>query len=179
MAKKGKNGVIEITLKNAGTTNKITSVQELRQFIAKNIQYPVEAQRKGAHGITSTVIDPRNSNRITSIDNYNREKIYNLPMTRVVGYSGDEASSFDPVKDSPLLMKEIDRVRQMLPEIDIPELKGKLISLSVEFELQETTDQQTIFDLRRKIAQSIKYPVVAQENNQQGVVEIWAYIQKD
>jgi len=40
-------------------------------------------------------------------------------------------------------------------------------------------DQQTILDLRKKIAQTIKYPVVAQENNQQGVVEIWAFIAKD
>jgi len=176
---KGKNGVIEITLKNAGTTSKITSVQELRQFIAKNIQYPVEAQRKGIHGITGTRIDPGNSNRITSGDNYAREKFYDLPIVRVVGHSGDEVSSFDPVKDSPLLIKEIERVRQLLPEIDIPELKGKLISLCVEFELQETTDKQTVYDLRSAIARSIKYPVVAQENNQQGVVEIWAFIAKD
>ncbi|MBK6284164.1 MAG: hypothetical protein IPF54_17340 [Draconibacterium sp.] len=108
-----------------------------------------------------------------------RDKIYNLPTVRVVGYSGNEASSFDPVRDIPLLIKEIDRVQQMLPEIDIPELKGKLISLSVEFELQETTDKQTVYDLRSAIAQSIKYPVIAQENNQQGVVEVWAFIAKD
>jgi TonB-dependent SusC/RagA subfamily outer membrane receptor len=40
-------------------------------------------------------------------------------------------------------------------------------------------DQQTILDLRKKIAWTIKYPVVAQENNQQGVVEVWAFIAKD
>ena len=40
-------------------------------------------------------------------------------------------------------------------------------------------EKQTILELRKKIAQSIKYPVVAQENNQQGVVEIWAFIAKD
>jgi len=40
-------------------------------------------------------------------------------------------------------------------------------------------DQQTILDLRKKIAQKIKYPVEAQENNQQGVVEVWAFIGKD
>jgi TonB-dependent SusC/RagA subfamily outer membrane receptor len=176
---KGKNGVILITTKKYGQTPKITSVQELRQFIAENIQYPVEAQRKGFHGIIGTRIDPGKSNQITSGEDYDREKIYNLPRVVVVGYSGDEVSSFDPVKDSPLLIKEIDRVRQLLPEIDIPELKGKLISLNVEFELQETTDKQTILDLRKKIAQSIKYPVIAQENNQQGVVDIWAFIAKD
>jgi TonB-dependent SusC/RagA subfamily outer membrane receptor len=176
---KGKNGVILITTKKYGQTPKITSVQELRQFIAKNIQYPVEAQRKGIHGIIGTRIDPGKSNQITSGEDYDREKIYNLPRVVVVGYGGDEVSSFDPVKDSPLLLKEIERVQQLFPEIDIPELKGKLISLSVEFELQENTDKQTIYDLRSKIAQSIKYPVIAQENNQQGVVEIWASIAKD
>jgi TonB-dependent SusC/RagA subfamily outer membrane receptor len=40
-------------------------------------------------------------------------------------------------------------------------------------------DKQAIYDLRKKIAQTIKYPVVAQENNQQGVVEVWAFIAKD
>jgi len=40
-------------------------------------------------------------------------------------------------------------------------------------------DKQAIYDLRKKIAQSIKYPVAAQENNQQGVVEIWASIAKN
>jgi bla regulator protein BlaR1 len=40
-------------------------------------------------------------------------------------------------------------------------------------------DKQAIYDLRKKIAQSIKYPVEAQENNQQGVVEVWAFIAKD
>ena len=38
---------------------------------------------------------------------------------------------------------------------------------------------ETYLALRKSIAQNIKYPVVAQENNQQGVVEIWAFIEKD
>jgi hypothetical protein len=36
-----------------------------------------------------------------------------------------------------------------------------------------------IWGLRYKISSTIKYPVVAQENNQQGVVEVWAFIAKD
>lgn len=38
---------------------------------------------------------------------------------------------------------------------------------------------ETYLALRKSIAQNIKYPVIAQENNQQGVVEIWAFIAKD
>ena len=45
--------------------------------------------------------------------------------------------------------------------------------------VSEQPDKQAIYDLRRKIAQTIKYPVVAQENNQQGVVDIWAFVDKD
>ena len=66
-----------------------------------------------------------------------------------------------------------------MPIVDIPEFKGKTIGVTVKFELQETTDKQTVFDLRSAIARTIKYPVVAQESNQQGVVEIWAFIAKD
>ena len=38
---------------------------------------------------------------------------------------------------------------------------------------------ETYLALRKSIAQNIKYPVIAQENNQQGVVDIWAFIEKD
>lgn len=41
------------------------------------------------------------------------------------------------------------------------------------------SEKQTMLDLRKKIAWSIKYPVVAQENNQQGVVEVWASVAID
>ena len=40
-------------------------------------------------------------------------------------------------------------------------------------------EKQSISDLRKNIAWTIKYPVLAQENNQQGVVEIWAFVAKD
>ncbi len=40
-------------------------------------------------------------------------------------------------------------------------------------------EKQSISDLRKKIAWTIKYPVLAQENDQQGVVEIWAFVAKD
>jgi len=129
---KGRDGVIVITTKK----NKITSELELRRFIAENIKYPVEARKKGLHGITGTVIDPGKFNSIVSGENYTREKVYNLPGVVVVGYGGNEVPSFDPETDIPLLLKEVERVRQMLPEIDIPGLEGKLIGISVEFELQ-------------------------------------------
>ena len=60
---------------------------------------------------------------------------------------------------------------------------GKAVNVSytvpVYFELEKPKHNQTYLELRKKIAQSIKYPVIAQENNQQGVVDIWAFIEKD
>jgi TonB-dependent SusC/RagA subfamily outer membrane receptor len=57
--------------------------------------------------------------------------------------------------------------------------KGKNGVIEITLKNAGTIDENTILTLRQSIARSIKYPVVAQENNQQGVVEIWAYIQKD
>ena len=49
---KGKNGVVEITLKNFREDHSmtITSVQQLRKRLAKSIIYPKKAQEKGETG---------------------------------------------------------------------------------------------------------------------------------
>ncbi len=178
---KGKNGVILITLKNGNENTKITSQLEFRRFIAEKIKYPIDAQEIGKKGIAQLFISfDKNGNIITTSDKASSVD-YFLDEVVVTAYENEnDVFIQEALQNNPnIFVNEIKRVADLFPIIDIPEFKGKTIGVTVEFELQETTDQQTIFNLRSKIAQSIKYPVVAQENNQQGVVEIWAFIAKD
>ena len=150
---KGKNGVIVITSKQKGETNTITSELELRQFIAKNIKYPVEAQKNNVQGTVDIWAVVEHDGKITYF--YEKRPAINIvPISEVVvaGYSvkkinpGNEAVNVD---DSPtengnsdnselfsLLKEEVKRVAKMSPAIEMPELKGKTVMLRVKFMLQ-------------------------------------------
>jgi outer membrane biosynthesis protein TonB len=175
---KGKNGVLEITLKNGNENTKITSQLEFRKFIAEKIKYPVEAVETNTHGNISFFFRIDDNGKIFDIKRPNKGDI-SLEEIVVVSSKTEIPGRYIKNADNKILTNEIERVLESTPLIEIPEFKGKTIKINVKFELQETTDKQTILELRSAIAQNIKYPVLAQENNQQGVVEIWAYIQKD
>lgn len=136
---KGKNGVIEITTKNAGQSSKedvktVSSPQEsevfyiveempefpggdiaLRKFIDENLKYPVDAREKGIQGkvFVSFVVD--------SLGNVVRPKIMR---------------SVDPVLDAEAL-----RVTTSLPKWKPGKQRGKAVSVSftvpVTFALQD------------------------------------------
>ena len=173
-----KNGVIENTLKNGNENAKITSQLEFRRFIAEKIKYPAEAVETNTHGNISFFFRVDDNGKIFDIKKPNKGDI-NLEEIVVVSYKTKTPGRYIKNADNKILTNEMERVLESVPLIEIPEYKGKTIKINVKFELLENTDKQTILELRSAIAQTIKYPVVAQENNQQGVVEIWAYIQKD
>lgn len=151
---KGKNGVIVITSKQKAETNTITSELELRKFIAKNIKYPVDAQKNNVTGTVDIWAVVEHDGKITYF--YEKRPAVNIvPIDEivVVGYSvkkmnpGNEAVNVD---DTPtengnsdnsalfsLLKEEVKRVAKMSPAIEMPELKGKTVMLRVKFMLQE------------------------------------------
>jgi TonB family protein len=131
---KGKDGVILITTIQGA--NRITSELELRRFIANQIKYPLEAHKNGLHGTVTMIIDIGKSNEIISEQNNIRNDIYNVSEVVVVGYSDDTAPVTTPVKNAPLLLKEVERVVQMLPKVDIPAIGTRQIRITVEFKLQ-------------------------------------------
>jgi len=182
---KGKNGVILIKTKTNYisepveliTTAKTKNIQgdpifykvdtfpefpggemALRNFLASEIKYPEIARENGIQG-----------------------KVY---VTFIITKKGKVTEPKISRGVDPALDKEALRVISRLPDWKPGKQRGEAVNVSytvpVYFELKEpTTDKNAIFDLRKKIAQSIKYPVVAQENNQHGVVEIWAFVAKD
>jgi TonB family protein len=166
---KGKNGVVLIFTKATNNQGdpifyKVDTLPEfpggetaLRNFLASEIKYPEIASENGIQG-----------------------KVY---VSFIVTKEGKvtEPSIFRGV--DPALDKEALRVVSSLPDWKPGKQKGEAVNVSytvpVYFELEKPKHNQTYLELRKKIAQSIKYPVVAQENNQQGVVDIWAFIAKD
>jgi TonB family protein len=131
---KGKDGVIIITTRQGA--NKITTELELRRFIANKIKYPLEAHKKGLHGTVNLIINIGGKNEIISEHNINRNEIYDVNEIIAVGSGGDSIPQTTPVKNSPLLVKEVERIIRMLPEVDIPAIEKKLLRVTVEFKLQ-------------------------------------------
>jgi TonB family protein len=167
---KGKNGVVLIFTKSTNNQGdpifyKVDTLPEfpggetaLRNFLASEIKYPEIARENGILG-----------------------KVY---VTFIITKEGKVTEPTILRGVDPALDKEALRVIETLPDWKPGKQKGEAVNVSymvpVYFELKETTaDKQAIYDLRKKIAQTIKYPVVAQENNQQGVIDIWAIVAKD
>ncbi len=136
---KGKNGVIIITSKQKTETNKITSELELRQFIAWNIKYPVEAQKANKTGVVQLFIELNNSGQVVRIsDKASGEEVF-LDEVVVVGYKNKDddiiESNFTD-KNNEVLKNEVKRVFNQLSKIEIPEYEGKTIGITVKFMLQ-------------------------------------------
>lgn len=132
----------------------------LRAKIASEIKYPVIAQENGIQG-----------------------KVY---VSFVVSKEGKVTEPTIAKSVDPALDKEALRVVSSLDKWTPGKNDGEPVNVSytvpINFVLQKPVvklDHQSISDLRSAIARTIKYPVVAQENNQQGVVEVWAFVQKD
>jgi TonB family protein len=166
---KGKNGVVLIFTKATNIQGdpifyKVDTLPEfpggetaLRNFLASEIKYPEIASENGIQG-----------------------KVY---VTFIITKKGKVTEPKISRGVDPALDKEALRVVSSLPDWKPGKQRGEAVNVSytvpVYFELEKPKHNQTYLELRKKIAQSIKYPVAAQENNQQGVVDIWAIVAKD
>jgi len=177
---KGKNGVILISTKSKekqGEQNTFGNeeVSELRMPVAGdslNLKMPTAvADQQFQYYIKEKQIDYVNPLEKNS-------KIQ--PLILINGKeSGQSLNNIDPATIESVYVLKDKRATKKYGE------KGKhgviLINTKTKYnsETEIKLEKQTIFDLRKKIAQSVKYPVVAKENDQQGVVDIWAVIEKD
>jgi len=151
---KGKDGVIVITSKQFAEQNKITTELELRQFIAKNIKYPVEAQKNNVQGTVHLWAVVEHDGQITHFfEKRPKGTVVPIDEVVVVGYSTKKKrpeNGAANVDDTPtetgnsdssalfsLLKEEVKRVANTSPSIDIPELKGKTVRIRVKFVLQK------------------------------------------
>ena len=178
---KGKNGVIEVTLK----TELLSAELELRELFAQELKYPYEALASKSEGVQIFPILIDSDGNIGSaftMDLILPEIVVENNTAKDVNFISGKVLTSEEERN--IFANEFNRVKEKISKIDIDELKGKSIGVQIRFknnslEAKTEKEKQTILDLRSKIARTIKYPVLAQENNQQGVVEIWSSIEKD
>ena len=135
---KGKDGVVVVTTKQFAEQNKITSELELRQFIAKNIKYPVKAQEANKTGVVQLFIEVNNNGQVVRIsDKASGDEVF-LDEVVVVAYKNKDeviiSNSHNINND--LLKNEVKRVFNQLSKIEMPEYEGKTIGITVKFMLQ-------------------------------------------
>ncbi len=165
---KGKNGVIEIIMKEMSTSDKksqpstgaassgevritgfstgngekITSVGQMRSSIARTIKYPVKAQEMGLQSeetVYGYVSDAGKIIRIT--DRKPDGEVFPVEEVIIVAYakSGTQKAATLPSKagaKSTLLNDEASLAVRNLPDIDIPEYKGRWLKFQFKFVLQ-------------------------------------------
>jgi TonB-dependent SusC/RagA subfamily outer membrane receptor len=131
---KAKKGAVLITLKKR--ESKITTPLELRKFIAEKIKYPKEAREKGQQG--AVLINVKTDNKTWEVVQAAKSPKQRIDLDEivVVGYKGTKENKPAEGFEYPALINEVHRVIQLSPEIDIPEFKGKTISIAVKFVLQ-------------------------------------------
>jgi len=133
---KGKNGVIEITLKNGKENAKISSQLELRRFIAERIKYPVDAQEVNKEGVAQLFIKFDNIGNILIASDKASSVDFFLDEVVVTAYKNDVVIQHSPQNNPNIFVDEIKRVADLFPIIDIPEFKGKKVGVTVKFQLQ-------------------------------------------
>ncbi len=132
---KGKNGVIEITLKNGGTKNE--TYFELRKSIAQNIKYPVSAQENNQQGVVEIWALIAKDGTISRITEKRPDgKFINVDEVVVTSYKSEKTLTSEKSKDLSLLVKESKRVIEKLFPLNIPELAGETVSFRIKFVLE-------------------------------------------
>ena len=132
----GKDGVILVTTKQ----NKITSDLELRKFIAQNIKYPLKAVDSNTEATVKLFVRFNQDGSVAEIlkDVKAGADIVSLDEIVVVSYQRvDGNKQPDNSASKAALEAEAKRVIEKIPLVDIPELKGKLVLVSIQFLLQK------------------------------------------
>ncbi len=135
---KGKDGVVVVTTKQFAEQNKITSELELRQFIAKNIKYPVKAQEANKTGVVQLFIEVNNNGQVVRIsEKASGDEVF-LDEVVVVAYKNKDEVSISNSHNinNDLLKNEVKRVFNQLSKIEMTEYEGKTIGITVKFMLQ-------------------------------------------
>lgn len=132
---KGKNGVILITMKKEKASNEITSILEFRRFIAERVKYPVSAQENGIVGKISMAVTFDKTGKIVKTDKSSL-KYDNMDEVVVVGNNVKKIPLVQN-NESEALQQEMIRIINILPVVNIDNIKDKTFNIVVNFQLQE------------------------------------------
>ncbi|MCG6188974.1 TonB family protein [Maribellus maritimus] len=132
--KKAQSGAISITTKK---NEVITTPLQLRKFIANSIRYPVEAHEKGQYG--TVVVNVKIKNKTWKEVQATKSSKQRVDLDEIVAIGYAPEKQVEPAKGfeySASFVKEVQRVIQLNPLIDIPEFEGKTLRITVRFMLQ-------------------------------------------
>ncbi|MCK3683545.1 M56 family metallopeptidase [Maribellus sp. YY47] len=144
----GKSGVLEVSSRKLYTDQvtvksseqlqdeKIDSDLKLRKFIAYRIKYPVVAQECNQTGDVNVFIHVAENGSITFLDEKPKDAV-SLDEVVVVGFGPKSPKVAETDAAMEALKKEAKRVVSLMPAIDIPELLGKDVIMTVKFMLEE------------------------------------------
>jgi TonB-dependent SusC/RagA subfamily outer membrane receptor len=139
---KGKDGVIEITMKPVG----IYSELQLRKFIAEEVRYPVLAHKSNLEKTVNLSVKIDTEGKISAITEESLTTDFTLDEVVVVGYKNQDtvatgygsksaAGEAQKVKEQ-LFADEIKRVISKISKLDSDKFKGKTVGITVKFILQ-------------------------------------------
>jgi TonB-dependent SusC/RagA subfamily outer membrane receptor len=128
---KGNDGVIEVATKSGNDA--ISSTLQLRRFIAERIKYPVKAQENGEQATVRLYVKMGKTCEVVAKPN---GEVPNLDEVVVVAYSKGTVTAPGKKENYQALENEVIRVIGLLPEVNIPEFKGKTVEFTVNFVLQ-------------------------------------------
>lgn len=132
---KGKNGVLEITLKNDEPKNE--TYLALRRSIAQNIKYPVAAQENNQQGVVEIWAFIAKDGTISQITDKRPDgKFINVDEVVVTALKSEKAVTSEKSKDLALLVKESKRVIEQISPFKVPELLGEMVCFRIRFVLQ-------------------------------------------
>jgi bla regulator protein blaR1 len=122
---------------NDGKTNIITSVQELRQFIANQVVFPKEARDE--HNSQMNMFFYIKINQNGEVIDVTEKPNGEIIVIDEIVITAERDKTVLPelnIKNGNLMAAEAERVLKSLPKIEIPELKGKTARLHFMFVLR-------------------------------------------
>ena len=139
---KGRDGVIEITLKPV----RIYTELQLRKFIANEIRYPLLAQKSHLEKTVNLSVKIDNEGIIGIISEESSATDFTIDEVVVIGYTSQDIvvtgyPSKNAVEEArkvkeQLFTDETKRVIKKIPRLDIEKFKGKTVGITVKFMLQ-------------------------------------------
>ncbi len=132
----GEKGKTDVIIATTRGDEVISSELEFRKFIAGKAKYPMSAQENNIRGKIKIYATISSKGTVTNVTDIQPKEFQILDEVVITGLGPENNSEAKVDNQSEVLTSEAKRVIKMLPEIEIPELKGKTVEITIEFTLQ-------------------------------------------
>lgn len=170
---------------SAGTTvksyqEKLRSNDEILKLLMQQVQYPQEAIESGLMGSVLLYATVGEDGMITEVTE-RQPDVDKSDIKEFVGFRSDYTikKTLTESSNHEILIDEVRNALLSMPELDIPELKGRTIKYSLRFALRDISEKEIIREQRHGAEQmlppEITYP--RQANELANLDEVQKYLQ--